>query len=358
MVSSGVSHPPWYTRRSLVKAKYLTDIAKEYGLTTCSINWPITAGADIDLNLPMILPFNYAGDPLPYYKKHATASLVDRYLWKYAWLLPNLRVSLDLFTMMTALDILRDEGQPDVMLVKLCDLDSARHDQGVDSDAAHHTLAWHDKQFGVLLESIRRYGDMDRTHIVILGDHGQTDVERVFNFNRVLQDEGLQKLDAGGQLADYDAYASSAGLSCWIQLKDPGNPTTCRKVYDLLLRHASDPDSVIDDVFTRTQAAEQLGLTGPFDFIIESRQPVSFSHIPSDDLFVKTKPGDYKTAMATHGGLPWRSHQTAFIAYGPHVQSGVTIECARLIDEAPTMAYLLGFDMPGTDGRIIGEIIR
>ncbi|MDR2657738.1 MAG: ectonucleotide pyrophosphatase/phosphodiesterase, partial [Oscillospiraceae bacterium] len=159
MVSPGVEHPPWYRMRSDVKAKYLLEYAKERGLSTCALNWPITGGADFDMNMPMILPMYYEGDAMPFYQGNATRSLLDRYFRKHYWALSNPHVSLDLFTMGVALDIIEDSGQPDVMFVKLCDLDSARHEYGVDTPQAKRAIKWHDAQFGSLLDGIRRHGD-------------------------------------------------------------------------------------------------------------------------------------------------------------------------------------------------------
>ena len=95
------------------------------------------------------------------------------------------------------------------MFVKMCDLDSIRHSLGVDTDFAREQLKKHDCELGVLMESIRRYGDFAHTNFVIMGDHGQTDVKRVLNFNRVLQKAGLQTLNADGTLGAWDAYCHS-----------------------------------------------------------------------------------------------------------------------------------------------------
>ena len=62
--------------------------------------------------------------------------------------------------------------------------------------------------------------------------------------------------------------------------------------------------------------------------------------------------------MAGHGGLPWLDHRTTFFCAGPAVRKGAVVEKARLVDEAPTMARMLGFSMPDIDGRIIEEILR
>ena len=358
IVKPGVDQVPWYCFRSMVKAKLLTDYAKGAGFSTCAVNWPLTGGADIDFNMPMIVPLSYPGDDWgKFYDGYSTQSLLDRYFWKYGWLKPNFDTSLDLFTMMVSLDIIRDERQPDIMFIKLCDLDTVRHDLGVDTDAAKAQLKMHDSQVGAILESVRRYGDYENTNFVVLGDHGQTDVERVFNLNILLRERGFLRADAAGNLIDYDAYCHSTGMSAWIALKDPDDTAMREKVYNFLMEIKADPKYPVDFVLTKREADAQYHLSGPFDFIIESAAPVSFGNARVGELFVKSAPGDYKTAMASHGGLPERKCQTAFFACGPSIRAGAIVERANLVDEGPTMARMLGFDMPGVDGRVITEIL-
>ena len=99
-------------------------------------------------------------------------------------------------------------------------------------------------------------------------------------------------------------------------------------------------------------------MTGPFDFIIEGEEPLSFGYDPAAPLFTKTAPGDYKTAPGTHGGLPWRDHRTTFFACGPAFKKGAVVERACLVDEAPTMAKILGFEMDDIDGKCLDDLLR
>ena len=52
-VKAGVHPVPWYISRKLVQKKFFAEYAKERGLSTCLVNWPVSAGADVDINLPM-----------------------------------------------------------------------------------------------------------------------------------------------------------------------------------------------------------------------------------------------------------------------------------------------------------------
>lgn len=362
-IKAGVHPVPWYTQRSLVKKRFLAEYARDAGYSTCLINWPVSAGANVDINLPMCMPMHYTGDnPRQFYEGWATPDVLDRYFWKYGYLLCGLNRmingSLDAFTDAVAPDIIRDYGQPDVMFVKMCDLDTVRHRLGVQSETAREQLKKHDCELGVLMECIRRWGDFDNTNFVVMGDHGQTDVARVLNFNRVLQEADMQTLGPDGKLASFDAYCHSTGACGWIELRDPDDPALCARVHRLLLEAKDGGQYGLGYVFTKEEAKEQFHLTGPFDFIIEGSEPISFSFDPSAPLFQDTAPGDYKTSPGTHGGLPWRDHRTTFFACGPAFEPGAVVEHASLVDEAPTMARALGLTMPDIDGHCLDALLR
>ena len=109
---------PWFSMKRDVKVPTLLDRAREKGLTTCSLSWPVSGGADYDMNLPMIVPYGYTGyEPEQYLRHTATPALLDRYFYKHGRYLKGPDRSLDLFTMASALDILEDYPQPDIMLI-------------------------------------------------------------------------------------------------------------------------------------------------------------------------------------------------------------------------------------------------
>ncbi|MBR4609038.1 MAG: alkaline phosphatase family protein [Erysipelotrichaceae bacterium] len=354
------ANPPWYNQRADVKCPTIFDYAKKAGYLTCSLSWPVSGKADIDLNMPMIVPAGYMGDdPGQFLWGNASEELMEKYFWKYGRYLMGKDRSLDLYTMALAPDIIRDYGQPDVMFVKMCDLDSARHGNGVYSEEAVEQLRKHNYEFGVLLESIRRYGDFEHTNFVILGDHGQQDITMDLNVNILLRDAGFIRCDEQGKLVDYDAYCHSVSMSAWIQLKDPNDKVMREKVYDFLKSLKDDPKYNIGYLYTKEEADELFGLTGPLDFVIEGKEPMAFSStLEGRDAFEKyLKPGQHRS-VASHGHLPWRDETTTFIAVGPNVAENVVIERSSMLNEAPTMAAMLGLQMENIDGHVLEELIR
>lgn len=352
ILKAGHVKQPWYSQISDVKCRNLLDHAKEHGYRTCAISWPVTGKANIDLNMPMIVPIGYSGpEPIQFLRHNATDELLDRYYDQYAHFLIGEERSLDRYTMALALDIIRDYQQPDVMLVKMCDLDTVRHIHGVNNEYVLEQLRLHDEQFGQLVERIRRYGDYDNTNFVILGDHGQSDISHAVYTNVLLKEAGFLRVDENDQIIDYDAYSHSSSLSAWIVLRDPDDADMRRKVYEFLLDLKDNGKYGIGHLFTKQEARELFHLEGPFDFIIEGERPIAFnSALDSPSVLGEPEYKGFQDLAASHGGLPWKDETTCFIAAGPAVKPGVCIERATIIDDAPTMARMLGFELPDVDG--------
>ena len=350
----------WYNQRSDIKCPTIFDYAKKAGYSTCSLSWPVSGGADIDLNMPMIVPIGYMGDdPGQFLVDNASKELLDRYYWKYGRYLMGAGRSLDEFTMALAPDVIRDYGQPDVMFVKMCDLDTAKHTYGVYYDESYEQLRKHNHEFEVLLESIRRYGDLEHTNFVIMGDHGQQDITMNLNMNVLLKNAGFIRTDENGKIIDWDAYCHSVSLSAWVQLKNPEDTAMKEKVHNFLKGLMDDPQYNIGYLFTKEEAEEKFGLVGPLDFVIEGKEPMSFSaDMIGTDIFEKHLPKGWHSSQASHGHLPWREETSTFSACGPNVVPGLVIERASMMDEAPTMARMMGMTMEDVDGSVLEELIK
>ncbi|MEA5143810.1 MAG: ectonucleotide pyrophosphatase/phosphodiesterase [Oscillibacter sp.] len=360
LTRGGVSGAPWHCMKSDVRGETLLDTARARGLTTCSLSWPVSGGADYDLNMPMIVPYSYRGyEPEKWLRGTATDYLMERYFYKHSRYLKGPGRSLDLFTMSLALDILEKEQQPDVMLVKMCDLDSARHTWGVYAPQTRDQLRMHDEQLGALMECLRRKGTLDDTNIVVLGDHGQTDIQDVCMMNVLFKQKGLLKADHNGTVTSFDAFCHSTGLAALVEVRDPSDKALLQRVRDLLESLRDDPKIRLDLVLDAKQAEERYGLAGPFDFAIESALPIAFGEAAGGDaIWASCLPGDKKMGAATHGGSPMREEVTTFFAAGPNLRPTVVGGHRSMVDEAPTMAAMLGLTMHHIDGTPIFEILR
>ena len=350
---------PWHSLRQDVQGKTLLDAAREHGLTTCSLAWPVSGGADYNFNMPMIVPYDYQGyEPEQWLHGTATANLMERYFHKHGRYIKGPDRSLDLFTMALALDILEDYEQPDVMLVKLCDLDGVRHMYGVYHEKTKEQLRKHDQELGAIMEVLRRKGTLETTNLVVLGDHGQTDLEDALFMNNLLKKHGYLQTDDAGNVTSFDAFCHSARLSAFIEVRDPQDQRLLKRIRDLLESLRTDPSIQLDLVLDAAEAERNYGLNGPFDFVIESRRPIVFDENTKGDVLWGSEIPGYKMAAATHGGSPKRQEVTTFFASGPGIKQTTLTEARSMVDLAPTMAKMLGFSMNGIDGVSIKEILR
>ena len=361
MVNVEDPHAPWFSLRSQIKCRTIMDVAHDYGKKTCSLTWPVSGGADIDYNMPMIVPIDYQGDnPYQFYVNNATQEILDRYFWKYEYLLTGEKRSLDEFTMALAIDILEDFGQPDIMLVKMCDLDSAKHRNGIQNEVVNKQLRKHNEELGRLIKAIEKFGDLEDTNIVILGDHGQSDAVQNINFNLLLKENGFITTDENNNLVDWEAYCHSASMSAWIELKRKDDEDLKKRVYDFLLSCKEKPELNIGYVFTKEEAEEQFGLVDEhIDFVIDGKETMNFdSTLAGKDLFEEyLKPG-WSHTVASHGYLPFMNETTTFIACGKNIKQGVVVERGSMLNEASTMAAMLGMEMNDTEGTPWFEILK
>ena len=131
------------------------------------------------------------------------------------------------------------------------------------------------------------------------------------------------------------------------------------KVRSFLESLKENSDIQLTQIMDAAQAKREFHLEGPFDFVLTSKLPISFGEqLTGDAIWGSQVPGDHKIGAATHGGDPNREELTAFLACGPDIQKGVVVERRSMVDEASTMARMMGFDMPNTDGAVIEEILR
>ena len=193
---------------------------------------------------------------------------------------------------------------------------------------------------------------------MLTSDHGQMEIKRVINPNVILADHGLIRKNEDGTLEDWEAWCLSGGLSALVYLKNPEDRETYEKTYSLLKFMAEEGIYGISQVFTTAEADEKYHLDGPFSFVLESDDYSSFGDSIHRPIVTNYEVSDYRYGRATHGHLPFKGPQPVFLAKGPDFNEHVTLQRGRLVDQAPTYAKLLGFELQGADGQAIESFIR
>lgn len=357
-VEVGVAHPAWHWYRRELGVNTIFDAAKVAGYTTACINWPVT-GADphIDYNVPEIWSDDPAGDSRPRFETVCSPGMMklyDKYghllRWKYQPELDNFGVA--------CLKEIIEEHEPDLTLLHLSYLDHARHANGGFAPEAREALLECDRKIGLLLEVLKQKGTFDRYNFAVMGDHGHLPVKQVFHPNILLAEAGLIELDEKGSVKDYQCYIHSAGLSAHVVLKDPDDQETRKKVEALMQSWVEEEAYGCEQIITKKELSEEHHLTGPFEYAIEGRPGTAFGNNCTGELLCPTDNSDYKLSVSAHGHLPDKGPQPVFFMAGPDIRQGVVVERARLVDEAPTYAAVLGVEMPWAQGRVLSELLK
>jgi len=243
---------------------------------------------------------------------------------------------------------------PDVLLMHPCNLDGARHSHGVfnayTTAALDLTCYWIEK----IVWALNVVGEWENTDLVITSDHGQIDIRRTCNPNRVLEKAGLITLDEKGNATDMRAYVRGVGTSAQVFVTDK---SAYDETYRVLCEAAKSGLYGFERCYTRDEIAQKEHLSGAFDFVLETDGYTSFGDGIGEEYFTNFDTTDYRTGHATHGHLPDKGPQPTMLLVGPDFKAGVQIERRCTLDTAPTLARVLGVSLPDADGTVIEDIL-
>lgn len=351
----------WQHERSLIHGKTLFDWAKEKGLSTAAVFWPVT-GHDASIDYLVNEYWPQTSDESTrdcFIHSGSSPEVMEKVVDPNLHLVENRNRQhpyADAFVMSCACSMIR-EFKPNLLMVHPANVDAYRHETGLFTEKVTQGLYETNLWFEELLKAADDAGILDATDFFVVSDHGQMNIRRCVALNVKLAENGLIDVDENGEIRDWRAFSKSGGLSALVYLKHPD----CREDYEKTKRvlDALCAEEVygVSRVFTREEVNAEEHLSGDFAFAVETDDYTTFSN---DWLRPLVRPLDnqnYRLGRATHGHLPHKGPQPTLFAFGPHIRSGAVLEKACLVDEAPTFAKVLGIDMTGTDGRCLSELL-
>ncbi len=355
-------HLPWFRSCKNFDAdvKSVVEAAKQAGYTTAAISWPVTEDMDIDWHLPETWVWD--GDNQAMYdafvKGGAKPEFLDEFWDDYCRGLTGLgEPYFSLAAHGATLAAIRNH-QPEVIFEHLSMVDHTRHSNGVFAKQVYRDAYLEaEMMLHETLEAMREVGVLDETTIVITSDHGQTPVNRLVAPNVLLCRDGLLQVDAEGKVSSYQACFMSSAHSAQVFLSEPDNDELKERVYRLLCAYRDSGEAGIAKVFTKEEAKEQYHLDGPFSFVVEGEADCSFSNNVTGELSFRTDNSDYKYSVATHGHLPETGPKPAMVLNGPGIRKNARLDGMPIVDEAPTLAALLGINIGKPDGRAWTELL-
>ena len=356
----GAEKQPWCWFHRACKVRDLFDAAKEAGLTTAGVFWPVTGcHPSIDYLIDEYWT-QFEGDTFVGALRRAGSS--EDVIQKIV--LPNIEGAMmqhhpeaDEMGFRFAVSMIR-EYQPDLLMFHPANIDGMRHRYGLFNDQVNKALEDTDRWLGGIIQATKDAGVYDQTNFVLMSDHGQMNIQRILHLNVVLADHGLIQLDGAGKVVSWDAFSHSAGMSDYVFLRPGADDALRLKVYGLLKHLVSEGIYGVSEVFTREEIAKRERLDGDFDFVLETDGYTAFGQRVTRPMVSTFDSTDYRYGRATHGYLPDKGPQPVFLASGPAVKPGVVLGRRPIVDMPCTMARILGVDLPDADGEAIEEFLK
>jgi len=165
-----------------IQTKAIWDAAREQGLTTAAIFWPVTCGANIKWNMPEAHTHGRENQIVESLR-HGSALFQLNALVRHANKL-SFRdfTSLDAFSTAVVCDLLKKKKRPDLTLLHLLAYDIISHRSGTRSPEINAALKSLDINLGKIMEAA---GD---TPVLVFSDHGHLDVSQSIDLRHVFVD--------------------------------------------------------------------------------------------------------------------------------------------------------------------------
>ncbi|MQA92668.1 MAG: sulfatase-like hydrolase/transferase [Gemmatimonas sp.] len=326
-----------YWHADSIRVPTLWERVREAGGTTASLWWPVTVGAEIDWNLPvppqpddpgatrldMLRAAVHPADLLDELERNATGRLTPENFANGS------RGKEARIGAMAA--YLIETHRPTLTLVHIVTTDEYQHEHGREHPQVRRAVASADRVVGRIVEALEAAGIEDRTAIVVTGDHGFIDVERLLAPNAWLREAGLLAEKTSSDGARFLTTGGSALL-----YSDSSDEGIVARVEQLL---ASLPVGIRDafQVVTPERLAA-VGAEADVRLALSARPGYRFTEDANAEPV--SEPGE---RSGRHGHFPFEHEiHTGFIGYGPGVPAGLRIEEGSLEDIAPFILQALG----------------
>ncbi|WP_343307020.1 ectonucleotide pyrophosphatase/phosphodiesterase [Chitinophaga niabensis] len=340
----------WIWQYSNIKVPTLFSLAKDKGLKTASVFWPVSVGSPATYNIPEFwyLPKEKGGERIMAQALKENANppgLFEELEQNATGKLEELDFNGDYLGIDDNLarmsSYLIRKYKPSFLAVHLVTVDHFEHEEGRDGPKVRAAIAGVDRAVKSIREAVEKAGILANTTFIVTGDHGFVDIHTAIAPNVLLAKAGLYDPK---QPENWKAYFHAAGGGAFLQLKDKNDKQTKEKVLQLL--NALTPQQKKTFIIKTREELDAVGADATAAFGIAAQQGFTFSTTATGDFMRATKGG-------THGFFPdFKEIQTGFVAFGKGIKKGTVIPQMGLVDIAPLISKILKLDLPAGDGLL------
>jgi predicted AlkP superfamily pyrophosphatase or phosphodiesterase len=337
---------PWTDKDKLVHARTLYEATAEKGMTVGQVDWVAVYGAkgirwqfgekpDVQGEIPqeLIANGNVTRAEVEHFGDNSSPAWRDE-VWTDA-----------------AVDII-EKHTPNLLLFHLLETDSIQHQYGPLTPAAYAAYAYADHCLARIVAAVQKAGIADRTTYILLSDHGFATFTHTINPNAALVELGL--IQKHGESYSGDVWVKAEGGAASVYIRDTKRRA---ELIPKLKAYFSQLNGVAK-VYTN-QEALALGLPSDAD---TDQAPQLYLTASPDYAF-----GDEVTGAVArtnpvrgqHGYLnTMPDMQALFVASGAAIKPGIKLGPISNLQIAPTIAAILGVELPDAKQPPLKDILR
>jgi len=332
----------WYTEDIRVPA--LWDAARERGLRTALVYWPVTVGAKATAIMPEIWRAGTRED-VKLVRALSTPGLLEAVAKRFPGFAEGFTPPQSSDASVTEVAVyLIEKQKPHLLMMHVVNVDHWAHEAGPFSAEGKAAIENADAQIARLIAAAKKAGIWQRTALVLVSDHGFAAFHERLRLGVYLAQRGLVKVDGRGQLTEWKAVVQPMTGLAYVYLRDPADEQTREEVRELFESMAGKEGSGIQHVYLPEEIA-RLGGDPAAALAVGAMEGYEFAAGYSGDVFFPAR------SAAGHGYDPrYASMRASLVLYGPGIARG-KLEKARLIDVAPTVAGWLGLRLERAEGK-------
>ncbi len=346
---------PLFDKVEIVTSPTIYDVAHEAGLKTAGVIWPASRRAPtLDWQVPDVFDQETWEDA-------STPSLLEElkakgipYERQMEWCKAGTqgKAMRDWMYGSIASHVLATH-KPNVLLLHLVSVDAMEHATGRQSPEAYWACNDSDQRIRQVVEAVEAAGMRDRTTFFICADHGFITYTKQIAANNVLREMGLRS--GQGLKLEQQAYVLGQGGGAFVYILDEANRDEIAQKLAEKFKTVEGVEAVIERKdFAAMGHRDPTDDPREPDLMLSAADGYSFSGSDDGKEVISETDGP----KGSHGYLHTHPLMGATcVISGAGVKKGVVLEKVSNLDVAPTMAALLGLEMPSAEGRVLEEIL-
>ncbi len=241
----------------------------------------------------------------------------------------------------------KQNGKPYFLSAYFGSFDETAHIHGVYSKEAAQSLEKIDAMIGDLIETAIKVSCGDLV-VCVVSDHGSLNNCYNISPNVLFAKENLITLDKNNKVVDWKVWSQRAGGTSEIRIKDAQDANTREKVEEILLMLLEDKSNGILEVLDHEQCIQRGGFPQA-DYVLVSQKGYEIRDNVSGPYCT-----DQLSQKAQHGySEEFEEMKASFMLWGKGIERGKNIGGMHLIDVAPSLAKIMGFEMQQAQGRAV-----